>query len=759
MRIDEVLEGIRFGVGVAENEVELERYFVRTPAFWDVVQDEVHVVVGGKGSGKTAIAKILTLPAGHVKELADVTTINAFATNANRLFRAMNPDTDEHRFRALWMNYFVGLVGNHMIKSESVDEKHRVEILNLMQRAHLPVDTKDGQEIWHEIAQSVYPDPNLPATSVDSAILEAPRWFEPDYDFEPLLDRLLEAIAAAGVRYWIVLDRLDDAFSDRPSLEVPALRGLLRAFMDLVDKGPLIRTKIFLRSDAFERIVEEQGFVNLDHAIDLSVTLSWNHEEITRVLASRIATSMTFPLLNVPLDPHMDVVKRVIPGHISYFTGRRHQTRETLNWCIEVTQSMHDQPSPRNILDLLREARRVALTRLHSSGAEYTSGDELIGFKDLRDAWSRISRNRLQGLYGENNEVRRLAESFRGQSARATRATLTQRVRAVDPDVDPGESLGKLLKSGLIFAPNNVSLEVLPLYIPALEIGRTGARDDQYVIVADGLENSDQLRDRAKELGRALDYEAAVNLLTTPQDVPSKNAVLAANLAIQSREPSLLRLMDSFLRRPAFCDRLRGKRAVIAFALEEQTRALGLLSDLAPGEALYRAMGDFIGGLTSDGELEYSVWRWICQQASLDKGDLIPLAPVVASMRVLAVARSRSPELKSFPSVCEKVVQDWFSPPNEYIARRIDEFIDLYLKGDSELNAQFYPYQLVSMRYVRGQMGVEQPQVDEVLAAHLAARLSLEDDEKQSHFRDWAVYSEFASDIARRVSGAGKPSA
>lgn len=753
MKANEVLEGIRLGVGVAENEAELERYFVRTPTFWEVVTDDVHVILGGKGSGKTAIAKILTSRTLDIEEVRDVRVINAFSTNANKLFSAVQAKADEHTFKALWMNYFVGVVGNHVLHSSGIDDARKESIRELMQLARVPVAAKQPQAIWSDVTRGLSePSKKKGRASARHEQRTTPRWFDPDYDFEPLLDCLIEAAEAAGVRYWVVLDRLDDAFADQPALEVPALRGLLRAFMYLLDKGPAIRVKIFLRSDVFERIVEDKGFVNLDHIILLSAKLAWRHEEIAQVIASRVATSPAFPELAVHSGDTREILHRVLPEQVSYFTGRRHQTHETLTWCIGATEARHGEPSPRNILDLLREARRSALARAHAMNIEYEKTAPLITFKELQDAWATVSQSRLDGLYGENHDIRAWVESLRGQSAVATRETFRSRCRSANPLADPDLGIRELLKAGVVYSPTADSLEVIPLYVPALDIGKTGYRDDQYIVLSEALDNPDHVRDRAKELSRGGNREAAVNLLTTAHEVPLKNAVLAANVAIESRDQNLLRTVDSFLaRRTEFSERLIGKRMVIRYAMNDIPGAERLAEGLGEAPGIFRIYGDFVGGLTSDLELEYVVWRHICHRAAGQARPWDAWGPVVAAMRVLAVARNRSAGREAFDRVKQSVVHDWFPKPTDDAARSISVFLERYANGESELVAQFYPYQIVSARFVRSQLGLDSPTIDSLLERALASRLSSEDDEKQSHFRDWTTYDEFAARVFDRI--------
>jgi hypothetical protein len=72
MKIRPILHELKFGGDVAENDANLDAYFVETSAFLDVINDEADLIIGPKGSGKTAILgelPILMLPFPNSKML------------------------------------------------------------------------------------------------------------------------------------------------------------------------------------------------------------------------------------------------------------------------------------------------------------------------------------------------------------------------------------------------------------------------------------------------------------------------------------------------------------------------------------------------------------------------------------------------------------------------------------------------------------------------------------------------------------------
>jgi hypothetical protein len=97
-----------------------------------------------------------------------------------------------------------------------------------------------------------------------------------------------EALAEKGYSLWILLDRLDVAFADKPNLEVDALRALFKFYLDL-KPFKNIQLKIFLRTDIWNAITEN-GFREASH-IERSLTLKWNNDDLMNLVVRRFIST------------------------------------------------------------------------------------------------------------------------------------------------------------------------------------------------------------------------------------------------------------------------------------------------------------------------------------------------------------------------------------------------------------------------------------------------------------------------------------
>src|SRR5438874_13255296 len=80
MNRKEALRQLRLGSSVAESDDDLQDYFVETESFRSLIRGDGDIVAGDKGTGKSAIFKILAAQYENIPELKRVDVIPAFNT-------------------------------------------------------------------------------------------------------------------------------------------------------------------------------------------------------------------------------------------------------------------------------------------------------------------------------------------------------------------------------------------------------------------------------------------------------------------------------------------------------------------------------------------------------------------------------------------------------------------------------------------------------------------------------------------------------
>src|SRR5215204_2740627 len=310
MQVNDLLQKLNLGNAVAEYDDALERYFVETATFEQMISDQADVIAGDKGTGKTALFRILERRYRNIDQLENVEVLAAFNPTGNPVFQrlAEGDPLEEGQYVSLWKAYVLALAGNWLLEVfsdawtetlfeldvllqkvslRSVDDSPTTvfsQIVNLFRRLMNPKATEfvitprpDGLPIIAGRVEFEQPsgDEEVAFVSHDEALA--------------LLNRALDEL---DVTLWLGLDRLDEAFAGFPLAEIPALRALLRSYLDL-NAFPRLRPKLFVRKDLFRRIIEG-GFVNLTHVNARKVEIVWDEDDLFALLARRIAENEDF---------------------------------------------------------------------------------------------------------------------------------------------------------------------------------------------------------------------------------------------------------------------------------------------------------------------------------------------------------------------------------------------------------------------------------------------------------------------------------
>lgn len=510
MNVAELLRSIQLGSDVAESDSGLSSYFFHTTAFDEMVDDEVDILLGPKGSGKTAIFRMLSEQGAELEPISDVDVIPAFNTQGAVVF-GQTPNehlTDPRLMRRVWIVYLLATVGNYLCDKydqswDSVrDLQTRLESLGLRARAATIRAT------WDAIVAKVGPEENgaptppdafgspLPETmdfqehgqlTLPPQLSDSRSWTHNAFDPEELIRLEHAVLQTAGRRCWLVLDRLDEAFQDHPDHEVSLLRSLLRAHSDVCSFGRTLRVKVFLRTDIYSRVTQDQGFLNLDHL--RAMTIKWTSDALANVIANRLKSNQTFreafaatleqlPTDLTPIDlqkgkkhssPSAQILYLYIPRHVFVYTSnRKHDRRSGFRWCLDQVVDSSLEPAPRNVLSLFREARRHKLSNQLAQLVAVKEGEPLLSHEDLNAAWRTVSDIRLvDTLYAESSELRPFIERFRQWS-------VTSNVDAVAAlfGLDTSSTewvISHLERAGLLIRNSPSTVRIAALYVPALQ--------------------------------------------------------------------------------------------------------------------------------------------------------------------------------------------------------------------------------------------------------------------------------------------------
>jgi hypothetical protein len=441
VQIRELMATLDLGNSVAEFDAELKSYFVETQTFRALIKGDVDVIAGDKGTGKTALFRVLRERYREFDALKSVEILPAFNPSGNPVFQRLGQvqTLTEGQYATVWKSYLLALVGNWLLEIFGKDETESLKKLDeLLTRIGLRSPDDSAQTIFSKLVNLVTRHLLPSSAEVGFSVTEAGMpVVTPKIEFgktkganrkpveivhhEDAFTLLNTCLSDLGVSVWVVLDRLDEAFQGFPAVERPALRALLRTYLDLLAYDNL-KLKLFVRKDLFRKVVHG-GFVNLTHVNARRLDIVWDEEDLKALLCNRIRRSKAF--VEACGNPETDeqVFATLFPPQVD--AGPRKPT--TWAWMMSRIRDGNGIRPPRNLVDLAKKAQESQQRAEERTPHEYARGTPLIEPDALRKALQRLSEDRVNDtLLAEAADLAPMVEAFRDGKAEHNATTLSK---------------------------------------------------------------------------------------------------------------------------------------------------------------------------------------------------------------------------------------------------------------------------------------------------------------------------------------------
>jgi hypothetical protein len=489
------------GNSVAEHDEALERYFVETEVFRSLVRGDADIVAGDKGTGKTALYRILKKRAGEIDELRGVELVPGFNPVGNPVFQRLAEGVvlEEGQYASIWKAYLLSLVGNWVLAIyEDGFTERMVELDSLLTRLGLRSQDDSPSAVFSGVVNLVRRITN--PKSVEATVILTQQGMPvviPKIEFqdpgppprdpvvvphEDAFEALTAVLTEENLVIWVLFNRLDEAFQGFPAAEVPALRALLRTYLDL-QPFERVRLKLFLRRDLFRRVTAG-GFVNLTHVNAKRIDISWDDEDLFDLLYRRFMENGAFvDQLGVPKEPAA-IFEAVFPEKVD--PGSRRPT--TWPWILSRIRDGNGIKPPRNLIDLVKKAQDAQLRQEQRDTSEFTAGQPLIRSDALKRGLAALSKERVEDTFlAEAGEHAALIERFRGGKTEQNEASLAATL-ALAPD--QAKQAAKILDELGFLEQVGESLKVPMLYRDGLDMtqGKAFAATDD-----DGPDTDDDM--------------------------------------------------------------------------------------------------------------------------------------------------------------------------------------------------------------------------------------------------------------------------
>lgn len=423
----EVIRRTNVGSRIAENEKEgLDKYFQKTYLWDQILNENIDIIFGCKGSGKSAIYNFLS---NQNTEIFEKNGILVFAENPRGTvaFKDLNvtPPTSQEEFKHIWKLYFV-LVITQKLQEFKYDDRHFKIVLQKLQDSNLMVrrpSLKSLVKMVRDFVRNASIEPNISFSDTTGMVnnvavkisLNEPSTSMADIgvvSVDYLFDCLNSSLEENGFKIWVAIDRLDAVFQDNFELEANALKTLFQVYIDLMDHSN-IRLMIFFRDDIWSRIIDN-GFRESSHLTKKEL-ITWDESSLFHLIMSRL-------IQNDSLLKHFKVNKDELNTEekqkkffdLIFQKSTEHNGIIDFKWIIDKLEDGNKNTTPRELIHLINTAFRQEVKRIIERGSG--SQNYLISENSILKALKEVSKTKLETIFSEYPTLKIFINRLKGKN-------------------------------------------------------------------------------------------------------------------------------------------------------------------------------------------------------------------------------------------------------------------------------------------------------------------------------------------------------
>ena len=390
-RQDTFLQALDLGASSAENEMRtLENYYLKTDQFLKALRGEANIVVGRKGSGKSAIFLqvrdrernkqgniVLDLKPDGYKLIKFKELILTF----------LEEGTFQHTIMAFW-EYVLLLEICYKILEKDREQHKRDHKLYVQYRALADLYQAEGYEVEGDFSERMstlmekisteYRSKHGDVTNVRLSVSNLTEMLY-CHDVKALTEQIVKYMCNKEV-CWLLFDNIDKGWpiSGLEHDDLLIIRALIDATKKIerqFSKSKIeVHTIVFLRNDVYELLVKETS----DRGKEASVLLDWTDPDLLREL-------VRLRIISNDIDGDNSFESLWSRICVSHFQGE-----ETSQYLIE-----RSMMRPRFLLNLISQCKSFAINLNHDKILE----------DDIRKGLTAYSTDLLADIGYEINDV------------------------------------------------------------------------------------------------------------------------------------------------------------------------------------------------------------------------------------------------------------------------------------------------------------------------------------------------------------------
>ncbi|WP_455449657.1 P-loop ATPase, Sll1717 family [Natrinema thermotolerans] len=402
------LHDLDFGNVDAESEEELADRFVRTPGFGKLSDRDTLIILGPKGSGKSALFRLYTDFKDQAENILDenlpekthiikATGGNDIRSLDNRNLQRIK-DQDGFSYEEFWEIYIGIKIAEKLGDAGYTSDGELGNVLRALNEQQdwrlLPV----LKTVWE---YCIGDPPSSGKLSYGNFSIELGS-SDGVFDTELLLENEQKLLSENDETVWLLLDRIDELESKNPEKRKELLEALFRTQLTFLGRFENIRLKIFLRTD----IWSELNFVNKSHVSDKRIELRWDDSQLLKMINKRMLQSNLIKeyveysigsginvnnIEGLDIESQKEIFYSVFEDTV--YPGEREA--ELFDWMTTRIKDGHGGKYPRELISFCNAAVREEIEK-----DEHPEGRLINGYS-VRDAYDTVSEQRVNTFLSE----------------------------------------------------------------------------------------------------------------------------------------------------------------------------------------------------------------------------------------------------------------------------------------------------------------------------------------------------------------------
>jgi hypothetical protein len=300
----QVLSSLSFGKVDAETDDKLSNCFIGTDILKQALLARHSLLIGGKGSGKSALFRLLSQDTYRLTQLIqsnfnEIYSIPAYGIHSDEYLtyteiQEINPQSIDD-FKYFWQLYFglktAATIANcprmqdRVNKSNSPIIKNNFHaIVQLLTDIGLLQKGQNSFSFHNKIKELFSFRESTQNTTTDSSkIVALYNKSKTGLNIISFLDLIDKILKESNCLVWILVDQIDLLYLDNLDRRKKAITALVQLLIEYSNRFSNINLKVFLRTD----IYKELQIVNKSHLISMIIELKWTESLLLKLFVTR----------------------------------------------------------------------------------------------------------------------------------------------------------------------------------------------------------------------------------------------------------------------------------------------------------------------------------------------------------------------------------------------------------------------------------------------------------------------------------------